>query len=87
MSVIIWALIGITTGATADKFMPGKNIGGVSMAIIIGTIGALLGGWIGFLSSHEVFELWAINLGSLLSAMVGAYFTVVIFRVISREYH
>ncbi|MGI1680035.1 MAG: GlsB/YeaQ/YmgE family stress response membrane protein [Cellvibrionaceae bacterium] len=87
MSVIIWGLIGVITGAIANKIMPGKNIGGISTAMIIGIAGSIFGGWIGFLSGSEPLELLTINLGSLLSAMVGAYFSLVIFRIIGREYY
>ncbi len=53
MSVIIWGLIGVITGAIANKIMPGKNIGGISTAMIIGIAGSIFGGWIGFLSGSE----------------------------------
>ncbi len=83
----MWVLIGVATGSITNKLMPGKNIGGISSAIIIGVSGAMIGGWMGLLDYTAPFDYLAINMGSLLSAMVGAYFSLVIFRIIGREYY
>ena len=43
-----WRIIfGLVVGAIAKLIMPGKDPGGIFVTIILGIVGALLGGWIG----------------------------------------
>lgn len=86
MSIAIWIMIGVITGAIASKLMPGKDIKGVSTSIIIGMIGATTGGWLGLSVSHLPLDLLSIHLGSILSSMIGAYFILVTSRIAAREY-
>ena len=47
MSFIGWILIGLIMGAIARAILPGKAAGGWIVTLIVGVLGALLGGWIG----------------------------------------
>ena len=42
-----WIIFGLVIGAIAKLIMPGKDPGGFIVTIILGIVGALLGGWIG----------------------------------------
>ena len=45
---LIWALIvGLVVGAIAKLLMPGRDPGGFIVTILLGIVGAVLGGWIG----------------------------------------
>ena len=44
----LWALvIGLVVGAIAKLLMPGRDPGGIIVTMLLGIVGALLGGWIG----------------------------------------
>lgn len=45
--VLGWMLFGLIVGALAKLVMPGRDPGGIIVTMIIGIVGALLGGWIG----------------------------------------
>ncbi|WP_264032478.1 GlsB/YeaQ/YmgE family stress response membrane protein [Cellulosimicrobium sp. SH8] len=47
MSFIGWILIGLIMGAIARAILPGKAAGGWIVTLVVGVLGALLGGWIG----------------------------------------
>jgi uncharacterized membrane protein YeaQ/YmgE (transglycosylase-associated protein family) len=47
MDVLIWILFGLVVGVVAKFVMPGRDPGGMIMTIVLGIVGALLGGWIG----------------------------------------
>ena len=47
MSVLGWILFGLVVGIIARFLMPGRDPGGIAATIILGIVGALLGGWIG----------------------------------------
>jgi uncharacterized membrane protein YeaQ/YmgE (transglycosylase-associated protein family) len=40
-------LFGLIVGALAKLVMPGRDPGGIIVTMVIGIIGALMGGWIG----------------------------------------
>ena len=45
-SWIWWIVIGAIAGALAKFIMPGRDGGGIIMTIILGIIGAFVGGWL-----------------------------------------
>jgi Predicted membrane protein len=45
--VLGWMLFGLVVGAIAKLVMPGRDPGGIIVTMLIGIVGALLGGWIG----------------------------------------
>ena len=46
MSLIAWIVLGLLAGAIAKMLMPGRDPGGCILTIIIGIVGALLGGFL-----------------------------------------
>lgn len=44
---IAFILIGLIAGAIARAILPGKAAGGWVVTLVVGVIGAILGGWIG----------------------------------------
>lgn len=47
MGILGWIVLGLVVGALAKLIMPGKDPGGFIVTILIGVVGALLGGFIG----------------------------------------
>lgn len=47
MGIISWVVLGLVVGALAKLIMPGKDPGGIIITILIGVVGALLGGFVG----------------------------------------
>jgi uncharacterized membrane protein YeaQ/YmgE (transglycosylase-associated protein family) len=46
-SVLGWMLFGLIVGIIAKLVMPGKDPGGIFVTMLIGIVGALLGGFLG----------------------------------------
>lgn len=46
-SVLGWMLFGLIVGIIAKLVMPGRDPGGIFVTMLIGIVGALLGGFIG----------------------------------------
>ena len=85
LNILAWALLGLVAGWLAKKIMPGKDPGGFFVTIAIGVIGAFIGGFIGqytgLLGSATGF-----NVGSLITAIVGAMVLLGIIRLVSKKY-
>lgn len=46
MGIIGWIVLGLIAGLIARALYPGRQPGGVIVTIILGMVGAVLGGWI-----------------------------------------
>jgi uncharacterized membrane protein YeaQ/YmgE (transglycosylase-associated protein family) len=46
-SILGWIIFGLIVGALAKLVMPGRDPGGIIVTIVLGIVGALLGGWLG----------------------------------------
>lgn len=47
MSIIGWILFGLIVGVVAKLLMPGRDPGGMMVTILVGIVGALIGGFLG----------------------------------------
>jgi uncharacterized membrane protein YeaQ/YmgE (transglycosylase-associated protein family) len=47
MGIIGWIVFGLIVGAIAKLVMPGRDPGGIVVTMLLGIIGALLGGFLG----------------------------------------
>jgi uncharacterized membrane protein YeaQ/YmgE (transglycosylase-associated protein family) len=47
MGILGWIVFGLIVGALAKLLMPGKDPGGIIVTMLLGIVGALLGGFIG----------------------------------------
>ena len=76
MSWLAFILLGLIAGAIAKAILPGKAGGGWLGTLVVGVIGALLGGWLGgvlFDADYEGFfslESWALAIGGALVLLV-----------------
>ncbi len=47
MDILLWIVFGLIVGVVAKFVMPGRDPGGMIVTIVLGIVGAMLGGWIG----------------------------------------
>ena len=47
MGILAWILLGLVAGALAKFIMPGKQGGGLVLTIVLGVVGAIVGGFLG----------------------------------------
>jgi uncharacterized membrane protein YeaQ/YmgE (transglycosylase-associated protein family) len=80
MGIISWIVLGLIAGALAKFVMPGKDPGGIVITILIGVVGAFIGGWIGSLVGYGAVT--GVNLGSILTAAVGAVLLLIGYRMV-----
>jgi uncharacterized membrane protein YeaQ/YmgE (transglycosylase-associated protein family) len=81
MGIIGWIVLGLIAGAIAKVIMPGKDPGGLFITLLLGVVGALLGGFLG----SAIFGIGLENFWSIqtwLLAIVGALIVLGIYRVV-----
>jgi uncharacterized membrane protein YeaQ/YmgE (transglycosylase-associated protein family) len=79
MGILYFLIIGLIAGFLAGKVMRGTGYGLVG-DLIVGCIGALLGGWLlGLLGLH-----WGGFIGSLITAFIGAVILIWLVGLLRR---
>jgi len=79
MSILVWVVLGLIAGVLASVVMKGGF--GILGDIVVGIVGALLGGWLYTqVGGHAVT---GINLPSILIAVVGACILIAVLRMLS----
>ena len=78
MDVLLWIVFGLVVGIVAKLLMPGRDPGGIVITIILGIVGAMLGGWIG-----RVMGLYREGEpAGFLMAVVGAIVLLALYRLV-----
>ena len=78
MSILAWIILGLVAGAIAKWIHPGPDPSGWIATLIIGVIGAVVGGWVTSLvglGAATGFNLW-----SIIVAVLGAVICLAIYR-------
>ena len=83
MGILGWILLGIVGGVIAKALLPGDDPGGLIVTVIIGIVGALLGGFLaralGFGDPIDEF----FDVSTWLAAIIGAIILLVIYRAVT----
>lgn len=79
MSFLAWIVLGLIAGFIASKIV-NKTGEGVVMDIILGVVGAVIGGWLFNTFGHV--GVTGVNLYSILVAVVGAIVVLVIYHAL-----
>jgi uncharacterized membrane protein YeaQ/YmgE (transglycosylase-associated protein family) len=84
LSFLAFLLLGLIAGAIAKALLPGKQGGGWFITLLLGVVGALLGGWLGsLLFGVGLEEFWSIQ--TWLVAIVGAIVVLLIYGLVTRN--
>ncbi|RLP73198.1 GlsB/YeaQ/YmgE family stress response membrane protein [Mycetocola tolaasinivorans] len=82
MGFFAFLILGLIAGAIAKAILPGKQNGGWFATLILGVVGAVVGGWIGsLLFNAKIESFW--NLGSWALAIVGSIVVLLIYGAIT----
>ena len=84
MGIIGWIVLGLLAGAIAKAIMPGNQGGGWLATLVLGVVGALLGGFIG----SAIFNVGLENFWSLqtwIIAILGSLLVLVIWGFITKN--
>ncbi|CDG17118.1 MULTISPECIES: GlsB/YeaQ/YmgE family stress response membrane protein [Xenorhabdus] len=83
MGILSWIIFGLIAGILAKWIMPGNNSSGIIMTVILGIVGAVVGGYIStFLGMGKVDGF---NLGSFVIAVIGAIIVLFAYHKIANQ--
>ena len=81
MSILAWLVLGIVAGFIASKIV-NKSGEGLIRDLILGIIGAVVGGWI--METFGKAGVSGLNIYSFVVAILGAVVVLVVFHAIRR---
>ncbi|GAL58255.1 MULTISPECIES: GlsB/YeaQ/YmgE family stress response membrane protein [Enterobacteriaceae] len=84
MGIIAWIIFGLIAGIIAKFIMPGRDGGGFIITVILGIVGAVVGGWLATMFGVGG-DVTGFNLPSFLVAVVGAIVVLAIYRMVRRN--
>jgi len=81
MGFLGWIVLGLLAGAIAKLIMPGDDPGGIIVTMLIGIVGAVIGGFLG----SRIFGIGLENFWSIqtwIVAIIGALILLGLYRLI-----
>ena len=79
-ALIWWIIVGLIAGALAKLIMPGDDPGGIIVTIIIGMVGAVIGGFL-----LSILGIGATGTGfiwSIIAGIIGSLILLAIYRAL-----
>ena len=83
MGILVWIIVGAIAGFVASKVLTGKGMG-LLWDLVVGILGAFLGGWLASLVGIQV-STGTFTVSGLLAAFVGAVILLVVFRAMTHR--
>ena len=81
MDIFAWIVVGIIAGFLAKVVVPGEGPGGLLGDLVVGVVGALIGGWIMNLTGRPGYT--GLNPWTIFVAFIGAVVLLVILRAVT----
>ncbi|NDJ21761.1 GlsB/YeaQ/YmgE family stress response membrane protein [Nostoc sp. B(2019)] len=89
MNIIVWVVLGLLAGAIAKAVYPGYQGGGMLSTMILGIVGAFIGGSLLTLLQTGTLQLTAAGSGlsitGILVAVLGAIIAIYIWGLLRRS--
>ena len=83
MGIIAFLILGLLAGAIAKALIPGDDPGGIIITMLIGVVGALLGGFLaGALFDKDPMDEF-FDVSTWLTAIVGAIILLLVYRAVA----
>ncbi|KOP26857.1 transglycosylase [Hapalosiphon sp. MRB220] len=87
MNILAWIVLGLIAGAIAKAIYPGHQGGGILGTIVLGIIGAFVGGSLGVFFATGRFALAAstLSIPGILVAVLSAIIAVFVWNALTRR--
>jgi uncharacterized membrane protein YeaQ/YmgE (transglycosylase-associated protein family) len=83
--IIVTIVIGFVAGLIARAILPGNDSMGLLATTVLGIIGSLVGGFLGYLLLGSDRESGAFQTSGLIGSVLGAIIVLLIVRMTRRE--
>ena len=81
MDILTWIIVGVIAGFLAKAVVPGEGPGGVLGDLVVGVVGAIVGGWM--MRSFGNAGATGLNVWSIFVAFLGAVVLLFVLRALT----
>ncbi len=81
---LYWILLGLLAGTLAKYLVPGRDPAGCIITVLLGVIGAFVGGLVGTALGWGTITTGTLNLRSIAIATFGAILVLLVARVLRK---
>jgi uncharacterized membrane protein YeaQ/YmgE (transglycosylase-associated protein family) len=87
MNILAWIVLGLIAGAIAKAIYPGHQSGGILGTLILGVIGAFVGGSLYNLLTTGTLAITSagLSIGGIVVAVLGAIIALFIYYALARR--
>jgi uncharacterized membrane protein YeaQ/YmgE (transglycosylase-associated protein family) len=86
MGILAWIVLGLVAGLIARAIYPGTQPGGVLATLLLGIVGAVVGGWIGrVFTGGTAAEYQSLTFGGIVWAVVGSIVVLFAYSMVGRR--
>jgi uncharacterized membrane protein YeaQ/YmgE (transglycosylase-associated protein family) len=86
MNIIIWLVVGGLVGWVASKVMNTDGQQGILMNVVVGIVGALIGGWVlSPIVGASTINQGDFSIGGLFVSLVGAIVLLAIVKLVTQR--
>lgn len=78
--LIMLAIVGIVAGFIARALVPGRDPMGIGATMLLGIVGSIIGGFLGYVLFGNDFEDGAFQTAGLLGSIIGAVLALLVYR-------
>jgi uncharacterized membrane protein YeaQ/YmgE (transglycosylase-associated protein family) len=82
MSILAWIIVGLLAGVIANIIFPGPSRGGWFGAMLLGIVGAIIGGFLAGVLTGEDFTT-GVNVSTLIVAVIGSLVTLFAYNALA----
>ena len=86
MGILGFLVLGLIAGAIAKAILPGRQGGGWVVTLVLGVVGAILGGWIGSLIFGGGLAEF-VDLRTWLLAILGSIVVLLVYGAVTNRSH
>ena len=85
MNIIAWVVLGLIAGAIAKAIYPGHQGGGILATMLLGIVGAFVGGTVFQLLTTQTLQLTAasLSIGGIIVAVIGAMIAIFLWGLVT----
>lgn len=78
--LIVLAVVGLLAGFVARALVPGRDPMGIGATMLLGIVGSVIGGFLGYALFGTDFEDGAFQTAGLIGSIIGAVIALLVYR-------
>jgi uncharacterized membrane protein YeaQ/YmgE (transglycosylase-associated protein family) len=85
--ILYLIVVGLVAGFIARALVPGRDPMSVGATMVLGIVGSFIGGFIGYVLTHNDADDGAFQASGIIGSIVGAVLALLVYRAVTGRRH